>query len=226
MKQRLLNSPSLRRGMSLLEVLLSMSVLAICSMTMLSASMTSGQATRQSAEYNAAVSAARKKMEDLCNLNNFDTLVRDYGEVNPARGNTFPVLLNEGVEYLDSAGVKQKGNTLPGYYKLVNSVANYDAGEVVIITWENRLASSYAYACGTSPTNSYPDTGKSNGGVNFSMLPIDLNGDGVATAGNCYNLVSNPPVKTAVRLPVGVIVRWQGANGPERYELWTILGNY
>lgn len=218
--------PTKMRGVTLMEVILAAFILAICAMTLLHASTTSGQATRQSAEYNSAVAAARKKMEELCNTASFDALVGGYGEVNPSIGNTFKVYLNEGIEYLDTAGVKQRGQELKGYYKLVNGSPNYDAGEVVIITTENRLASTYGYKCQLSPTDTYPDGNKSNGGINFSLVPIDLNGDGNTTSGNCYNLNVNPAVTSAIRLPVGVIVRWQGSNGPERYELWTILGKY
>lgn len=214
------------RGITLLEVILATFILAVCAMSLLIASTTSGQATRQSSEYASAVAAARRKMEDLCNIRDFDTLVAGYGETNPTVGNTFKVYLNDSVQYVDNTGTKQRGQELVGYYKLVNGVANYDAGEVVIITTENRAASTYGYKCQLSPTDTYPDGTKTNGGINFSYLPIDLNGNGTTTDGNCYNMTSVPQVKTAKRLPVGVIVRWQGANGPERYELWTILGNY
>lgn len=213
-------------GVTLFEVILAVFILTVCAMSLLHTSTASGQATRKSAEFNAAVAAARRKMEELCSARSFDDLVSNYGETNPALGNTFKVYFNEGVEYVDAAGVKQRGMQLKGYYKNVNGQANYDAGEVVIITTEDRAPSTYGYKCQMSPTDTYPDGNRTNGGINFSYLPIDLNGDGNTTSGNCYNLNVTPAVTTAVRLPVGVIVRWQGSNGPERYELWTILGKY
>ncbi len=209
----------------MLEVLLSAMILASCTLAMLYASLTSGRATRETGEYSSAVAAARKKMEELC-ATPYNQLVMRYGRYNPTVGNTFPVYLNEGPQYVDStSGAKMTGQQLPGLYKLVNGVANYDAGEIIIITNESAAASTYGYSCGVSSTDNRPDLGQP-GGCGFKGIPIDLNGDGNTTSGTCYDLSVTPPITTAVRLPVGIIVRWNGPLGPERYELWTVISNF
>src|SRR6185295_8837337 len=91
------------RGLSMMEVMLSTVILALCACAMLVASYTSSQATKQSAEYSAAVTAARKKMEEICSCN-FDNIVQRYGKYNPTIGNTFPVLIDEGPQFKDSNG--------------------------------------------------------------------------------------------------------------------------
>ncbi|HLX62867.1 MAG TPA: hypothetical protein VKX17_16445 [Planctomycetota bacterium] len=211
------------RGLSMLEVMLAGMILALCACAMLVASYTSAQATKQSAEYSAAVSAARKKMEELCSTN-FDALVQRYGKYNPTAGNTFKVYMDEGTQYVAN-NAKQSGIELPGFRKVVNGVDNFDAGEIVIVTHETNLPSTYGYSCSISSTNLWPDNGNP-GGISYTGIPIDLNGDGTTTSGNCYDLSVTPAVKTAVRLPVGVVIRWNGTNGPERYELWTIITRY
>jgi Tfp pilus assembly protein PilV len=210
------------RGLSILEVMLAVFILSVAALALLGASITSAGATRQSAEYAAAVSAARKKMEEVSSTQ-FASLVKTYGV--GSTGTTFKVYLNEGTEYRNSANKTARGIELQGFRKVVSGVDNYDAGEIVIVTSESAAASTYAYACSRSPSDPKPDNGQP-GGISFGGIPLDLNADGNTTSGNCYNLAVTPNVTTAVRLPVGVIVRWDGPHGPERYELWTILTIY
>lgn len=210
--------------MAVLEVLLAGVLLAVCALALLLTSLTSSTSNRQSLEYIAAQAAARSQMEEICG-NKFGDLVGNYGKTNPLVGNTFKVYLNESPEFKDDTGKKSKGVELKGFRKLVNGAENFDAGEIVIVTHESDLPSTYGYSCSTSSTDSYPDNGKP-GGIGFKGIPIDLNADGNTTSGNCWDFSVNPPVTTAVRLPVGVIVRWRGPKGPERYELWTIVTQY
>ncbi len=137
--------------------------------------------------------------------------------------------MNEGLQYKTGLNGKTIGMELQGLYKKTNANttnnSTYDAGEIVIVTHESNPASGYGYSCGMSPTDNRPDLGKP-GGISFQAIPIDLDGDGTTTNGDCYIVTGTTPVKTAVRLPVGVVVRWQGISGPERYELWTIVTNY
>jgi Tfp pilus assembly protein PilV len=218
------------RGLSMIEVLLSALILSVCALTMIFAMKTSGDATKQSSEYDAAVAAARRKIEEL-STTNFDLLVQRYGKYNPTVGNTFKVYLDEGVQYKDASGAKQTGIELTGLYKLVNGAANWDAGEIVIITHESNAPSTYGYSCSLNASTTFPDGGQP-GGISFMTNPttktiaIDLDADGDTTSGNCYDLSVTPNVKTAVRLPIGVVIRWYGPHGPERYEQWTILTRY
>jgi Tfp pilus assembly protein PilV len=214
----------------MLEVLLAGIVLSVCCICMLDAMVTTTSETRQSGEYAAAVSAARKKLEEItaCSL---AKVVANYGINAPLIGRTFPVYLNESVES-QNGNTKQRGQVLPGYYKTVNGNANTDAGEIVIVTNESALASTYGLSCSidgsTSGPNAYPDNGQP-GGINFTGIPIDLDCDGVTssgTSGNKYDLSTSPQITSAVRLPVGVIVRWPGAHGQERVEIWTLVSRY
>lgn len=199
-------------------------LLALCALALLFTSLTSATSNRQSLEYLAAQSAARSQMEEICG-GKFGDLVANYGSTNPIIGNTFKVFMNESAEYKDASGKKGRGIELPGFRKMVNGAENFDAGEIVIVTHESNAPELYGYSCSTSSTDAWPDNGKP-GGIGFKGIPIDLNADGNTTSGNCWDLTVAPPVTTAVRLPVGVIVRWRGPKGPERYELWTIVTQY
>ncbi len=66
------------RGLSMMEVLLAVLILAGCTLVMLYASLTSSKATTETAEYAAAVAGARKKMEEICSTP-FDQIVVRYG---------------------------------------------------------------------------------------------------------------------------------------------------
>ncbi|MEI6233936.1 MAG: hypothetical protein WCT04_12840 [Planctomycetota bacterium] len=205
------------RGLSIMEVMLAVFILSICSLSILTASYTSSTSVQQSAEYAAAVSAARKKMEEIQGYT-FAKLNQRYGP--GSRETTFKVYFNEGTEQStkDAFGKVSRGIEMLGFRKVVNGVDKYDAGEVVLINNESALSTTYGYSCSRSTTDPKPDNGLP-GGINFGGIPMDLNGDGNTTSG----AVSN---SNATRMPVGVIVRWDGQHGPERYELWTVISRY
>lgn len=206
------------RGLSIMEVMLSVFILSICALTILSASYTSASSVKQSAEYAAAVAAARRKMEEI-QTTPFLSLVSRYGI--GSRERTFKVFLNEGTEQnsKDAFGHMNRGVELPGFCKTIAlATYNYDAGEIVIVNDEAAAPSTYGYACGRSPTDNTPDN-NNPGGIGFNGIPIDLNGAGSTTSGTIAN-------DKATRLPIGVVIRWDGPHGPERYELWTIISRY
>jgi Tfp pilus assembly protein PilV len=214
----------------LIEVLIAGIVLAVCCICMLDAMVTTTSQTRQSGEYAAAMAAARRKIEEITACN-FGQVVANYGVNAPIIGRTFPVYQNESWEY-QNGSAKSRGLVLPGFYKTVNGAANYDAGEIVIITNESALASTYGLSCSmdgsTSGPNAYPDYGNP-GGINYTGIPIDLDCDGAistGTAGNKYDLSTTPQITSAKRLPVGVIVRWMGPHGQERVEVWTLVSQF
>ncbi len=209
------------RGLTIMEVMLATFILSVCALTIMNASYTSASTVRQSAEYASAVATARQKMEEI-QSNPFDGpsgLVARYGV--GSRETTFKVFLNEGTEQAtnDSFGHFNRGNELIGFRKTVNGVAgNTDAGEVVIVLNESAASNTYGYSCSRSASDTSPDGGQP-GGIGFNGLPMDLNGDGNTSSGTVTN-------STATRLPVGVVIRWDGPHGPERYELWTIISRY
>ena len=203
-----MHATSRPRGFSLLEVVLLCVLLAVGAAALGQTFLTALAATRESGEYAAVVAAARQKMEELA-ATRFEDLVKKYGASAPTVGNTFPVMLDQAGTEINASGTKAYGLELPGYN-------NLPAGEIVIITDESNPPSLYG--------RSLPPDGNRPGGVSFSGLPMDLNGDGNVTSGNVWG--GTPATNLAIRLPVGVVIRWPGARGPERYELWTIMSKY
>ena len=53
---------------------------------------------------------------------------------------------------------------------------------------------------------------------------MDLNGNGHNNDGETWG--STVAQQTAIRFPVGVVIRWPGVKSEERYELWTIVSRY
>ena len=136
----------------------------------------------------------------------FDDVYTQYGPNGPYR--FFDVVL----EYSVASSTKLQGKCiLPG---LLPAGSQYPvgAGEVVIITDESKTASDYGRDL--SPLDGKPD------GVKVVGLPLDQTGDGDLTDGNVWN---PPTVTTGWCFPVGVVIRWRGIQGEERYELWTVL---
>lgn len=108
------------------------------------------------------------------------------------------------------------------------------AGEVILITGEtnenfsgggtskvpiNTANQDQVHGVGSWGGDLLPRDGKPDGFLSFT-LPVDLNGDGL------FDLNTKDLKSDWIRLPVGVIVRWQGRYGPERYETWTVLSHY
>ena len=192
------------KGITLLEVLVSAACVAIAVTAISSSMMNSMLSTRQSGEYLAAQLAARQKMEEI-SVTRFQDIVNNYRQGGTV-GNTFDVYSTKA-----SGGAKVKLLGLPDQYGVPQP-----AGEVIVITDEGKPASSYGRDL--SPFDGKPD------GCTFQGLPMDLNGNGNASDGNVWG--NNANQQTAIRFPVGVVIRWPGVRGEERYELWTIVSKY
>ncbi len=192
------------RGITLIEVLVSALVVAIAVTAISSSMMNSMLATRESGEYLAAQLAARQKMEEIsaCRFENLVDIYRQGGSL----GNTFDVYLT------NSAGGKKI--KLQGFN---DSAGNpQPAGEIIIITKEDATPANYGRDL--MPFDGQPD------GCQFAGLPMDLNGNGNVSDGDVWGPL--PTQHSAIRFPVGVVIRWPGVRGEERYELWTIVSRY
>lgn len=201
------------RGMTLIEVAAMIMILSVGLMMLTRNTVSSIVSTRDSAEYAAAVRAARLKMEELA--------VAPWDKLSTYHGQEFEVAL----EYTPA---DQEQSTSGAGYALVNKNRNLPslradgkcAGEVVLITNGNAVASSFGRDLTTTATGKPPADGQPDG-IAFRGLPIDLTADGVCNALDDCSAVG---CTRAARYPVGVVIRWWGANGrPERYELWTII---
>lgn len=191
------------RGISLVEVVIAAAVVAIAVTAISSSMMNSMLSTQQNGEYLAAQLAARKKMEEIYTVP-FSMLVDTYKStaLGGSMGNTFEVSMTD-------SGSSQ-ATKLMGFTD-TNGVPQ-PAGEVIIITNESARASDYGRDL--FPADGRPD------GCTFVGLPMDLNGNGNTTDGDTW--AANGSNRTAIRLPIGVVIRWPGVRGEERYELWTI----
>ena len=192
------------KGITLLEVLIAAACVAVVVTAISSSMMNSMLATRQSGEFIAAQLAARQKMEEISTCR-FDDIVDIYKQ-GGTLGNTFYVYATT-----TSGGSKIKVPGLPN-----QSGVSQPAGEVIIIT--NEGATSGSYGRDLSPFDGVPD------GCQFQGLPMDLNGNGNSTDGDVWGPTAAQ--RTAIRFPVGIVVRWPGVRGEERYELWTIISKY
>lgn len=188
------------RGLSLLEILVAATLLAICAASLTQAHVTAMSATRQSDEYAAAARATREALEIVA-ATAFDELMIQF-PVDPLTQRRFPFRV-----YLSHDPNDPARGVLPGL------VDDY-AGELVIVTDETKDRA--AWGGDLLPKNGLPD------GVKSFPLPLDLNMDG-DTLDNHAAIVTN---KTGRRYPVGVIIRWMGRYGEERYETWTVISRY
>jgi len=193
------------RGLTLFEVVIVTGMLAVFVLAVSGAQTRSMIGTRQSEERAAAMRIAREKLEKLCAMP-FEDVYTYYGPTGALR--CFDVVLEYSAA---SSSVLQGKCILPGLTRLGHKLPDA-AGEVVLMTDESKSASSYGRDL--SPCDGYPD------GINVVGLPLDLTGDGDLTDGNVWN---PPSVKTGTTFPIGVVIRWQGVAGEERYELWTVL---
>lgn len=202
---RAVTYPSASRGMTLLEVIITMAILSTCLMALSSSTISTMVATRQTAETAAALRAARQKLEQISGERIEDILRWYIPGGDP--GVAFEVIQ----EYTPSG----RHRLLPGIADPTNPAIPVMAGEIVLITRENATQSTYGRDL--FPKDGQPD------GILFRGLPIDLNGNGNTSDGETRSFVLNK----AVRIPVGIVIRWEGAGGrKERYELWTILSDY
>jgi len=193
------------RGLTLFEVVLVAAMLAVFVLAVSGAQLQSLSGTRQSEERAAAMRIAREKLEKMCAMR-FDDVYTQYGPNGPYQ--YFDVVLDYSAA---SSSVLQGRCILPGLIRAGHMYPDA-AGEVVIITDGSKSASSFGRDL--SPLDGLPD------GVNVAGLPLDLTGTGNTTDGNVWN---PPNVVTGTCFPVGVVIRWQGVQGEERYELWTVL---
>lgn len=193
------------RGLTLFEVIMATAMVAVFVLAVSGAQLRSMVVTRQSDERAAAMRIAREKLEKMCAMR-FDDVYIQYGPSGPYR--YFDVVLEYSAA---SSSVLQGKCILPGL-TLPGKKFPVAAGEVVLITDESKSASSFGRDL--SPYDGLPD------GVAVQGLPLDLTGNGNVTDGNVWN---PPSVMTGTSFPVGVIIRWQGVQGQERYELWTVL---
>jgi type II secretory pathway pseudopilin PulG len=191
-------------GITLIEVLAAAACVAIAVTAIASSMMNSMLSTRQSGEYLAAQLAARQKMEEIsaCRFEDIVDIYRQGGSL----GNTFDVYMTS-----INGGSKVKLLGLADQYGVPQP-----AGEIIIITDEGALPAYYGRDL--SPFDGRPD------GCTFQGLPMELNGNGEATDGNVWGTTA--ATRTAIRFPVGVVIRWPGVRGEERHELWTIVSRY
>lgn len=181
------------RGLSLMEVMIAVMLLAITATAVVIATTSSMRNTRLSDETRAVAFAARKELEKYLSPMTDITSVKTQVAAN----STFKVFLND-VAGTDADGVNRKRIELPGLKGL-------DPGEVILVDSEqiaaNQLGRDLTGGIG-------PD------GVSLCPLPMDFNGNG--TMGDADPIV---PVK----LLIGIVVRWTTTNGVEqRYELWSV----
>jgi len=275
------------RGISLMEVVVAVAIMATVLLFLSRGFLTSMFMTRQSDEYAAAARAAREKMEEIVSMT-FRHYHRKLNgsnvdlQIDPKTGqymtrlasakfdsepNGLPLLLRmesvDGPRGPASATPKSAIYPVPemsGFDKdpfgrlhpfrvyltdinaddpnstqgLLPGLVDDYAGEVILITGETneKFATDPNFAVAINTANidevhgvgSYggdllPRDGKPDGFLSFTM-PVDLNGDGDFTD-NTKALGSKQ-----MRYPVGVVIRWQGRYGPERYETWTVISSY
>ena len=193
-----------RKGISLLEVLIAGALVAVVVMAISEAIMNSMLATRQSSERLAVSLAASKKMAEIANTP-FDQIVDKY-RFGGSIGNTFDVLMSE-------AGSAQQ-TRLQGLSDPYG--VPQPAAEIIVITNEDLGPGSYGRDL--KPFDGKPDS------CEFVGLPMDLNGNGVTGDGDVWGATT--ATRTAVRFPIGIVIRWPGVKGDERYELWNIVSKY
>jgi len=169
---------------------------------MSSSMYTSLTATRQSGEFAAAERAARQKMEELASVP-FASLCELY-KPSGSVGNSFPVVYSYTNKGDDRFLPGLTGGPSSRLYKGVPM-----AGEIIIVTDEGAAVTSAFDLDGNGVLDP----------VNYAGGALDLNANGTTTDGDVTT--------TAVRLPVGVVIRWLGVRGQvERYELWTVFTKY
>lgn len=277
------------RGISLLEVVVAVAIMATVLLFLSRGFITSMFMTRQSDEYAAAARAAREKMEEIVSqtFRHYDrvqvgTTNQWSLQIDPKTGQYkttlasadfasalkgLPLLLQvESVDGPIGPATAQEINTaisspkMSGYdkdpfgrlhpFKVYLSDVDADnlsstkgilpglvddyAGEVILITGEtnedfagggtaqvpiNTANQDHIRGVGSYGGDLLPRDGKPDG-FQFFALPIDLNGDGL------FDLNTSKIAGKQIRYAAGVIVRWQGRYGPERYETWTILSYY
>jgi len=192
------------KGITLIEVTIAAACVAVVVAAISNSMMNSMMSTRQSGEYITAQLAARQKMEEIsaCRFDDIVDIYRQGGTL----GNAFEVYSTT-----TNGGSKIKMPGLPNTYGV-----SQPAGEVIIIS--NESASAATYGRDLSPFNGVAD------GCQFVGLPMDLNGNGSNADGDVWGPTA--VTRTAIRFPVGVVIRWPGVRGEERYELWTILSKY
>ena len=209
------------RGMTLIEIMISITLLCIAALFLAQADTASMNSTWKAREYQAAARAAREKLEELqlIGFANLTTALAARKEtVAPYRTNPFKVLFNfnaTGTQAMDVAMPnlnsrldKNSAVTTAGF--LPGLVDDY-AGEIVLIDDETKPASAWGSDL-LAPAG--PD------GVKFASLPFDIDLDGAYTSSSFG--AGNP----AYRYLVGVVIRWNGKSGPERFEQWTVLSKY
>lgn len=192
------------RGFSLLEVLIAAALVSVAVMAISESIMNSMLATRQASERLAASLAASKKMAEIVNTP-FDQIVDKY-RFGGSIGNTFDVFVTE-------AGSAQAARLqgLSDPYGVPQPAA-----EIIVITNEDLGPGNYGRDL--KPFDGKPDS------CEFIGLPMDLNGNGAPGDGDVWGPTA--ATRTAVRFPIGIVIRWPGVKGDERYELWNIVSKY
>ena len=201
------------RGLSLFEVMIMAVIIATTLLMIASSSATSMTSISQSGEYAAAARVARLQLEKVSALS-LQTLWTTYQP--PLR-----TVLDAGNNYFDvplEYGSSGNNMNLPGIGSGNTTSWNptgafIPAGEIIIGNNENLGPGAYGRIFPVDPTGNR---------VSFT-LPMDLDGDGLLTSGDCTT-----PKFTAIRFPVGIVIRWQSAHSGryERYELWTVVSNF
>lgn len=137
--------------------------------------------------------------------------------------------VTRGVQGTTAVAIPEGAHLFPLVDHLPGLVDEY-AGEVVFIT--NETLGKTGYGGDLSPNDGLPD------GVRFFQdYPVDLSdpADGDTTDPGVFldlnvdgdsddaNAIQN---ESAIKIAVGVIIRWQGKYGEERHETWTWLTRY
>lgn len=109
------------------------------------------------------------------------------------------------VTFYSPTGNSAKNITIPGV-----GTANANAVEIIVLDDESKTTASLGRDL--SPADGIAD------GVRFVTLPMDFNGDG--------DVLDSVVGADTTRYLVGVVIRWEGPHGEERYEAWTVISKF
>lgn len=213
------------RGLTLLEVMIAICLLAVTAYFLAMTNSASMSATWKAREYQAAARAAREKLEEIQLIGFPDlttTLAARRETTYPFRINPFKVMLNfnaTGTQAMDVASPQLNSrldkNSADQPSGFLTGLVDQYAGEVILINDETIPASGWGSDL-LAPGG--PD------GVKFASLPFDIDMDGAFTSTAAKFSSSG---NNAARFLVGVVIRWPSKNGAEeRFEQWTVISRY
>lgn len=225
-------------GMSLVEVLIALTIIAVSLLAIFFTLTRSMKMTDQNVEFAAVKEEARIKLEEFVGMKLFNrnpgNLSQNYRDNSLSPFGSNNIMLspdNNGVvvSVLRNTAtvntIREEGFDV--YYMGVRDdptnpyrlegLGGQRPGEVVIIMDETLTAEQYGRDL---DNDNVPD------GVQFTM-PLDLDGDGVYTPGSKQISDRDTGRIPMRKIPIGVIIRWINPDRkPERYETWTVINAY